>query len=98
MNDVFEPDPGLNRGVSYAPALTAPQIDRIRPFAKKRQVVAEEVLYRPDDDTPPVFVVVSGAIRILAAVAGREQAVTTCTAGQFSGELLMIARRRSIYK
>jgi thioredoxin reductase (NADPH) len=55
--------------MSYAPVLTAPQIDRIRPFAKPRQVAEGEVLYRPDDETPPVFVVLSGAIRILAVMA-----------------------------
>jgi thioredoxin reductase (NADPH) len=84
--------------MSYAPVLTASQIDRIRPFAKPRQVAEGEVLYQPNDDTPPVFVVLSGAIRILAVMAGEERPVTTYSTGQFSGELLMIAGRRSIYK
>jgi thioredoxin reductase (NADPH) len=84
--------------MSYAPILTEAQIARIRPFAKQRDVTAEEVLYQPNDDTPPVFVVLSGAIRILAVLAGSEQTVTTYRTGQFSGELLMIAGRRSIYK
>jgi len=84
--------------MSYAPVLTAPQIDRIRPFATPRQVNEGEVLYQPDDDTPAVFVVLSGAIRILTVMAGEERPVTTYRAGQFSGELLMIAGRRSIYK
>ncbi len=84
--------------MSYAPVLTASQIDRIRPFAKPRQVAEGEVLYQPNDDTPPVFVVLSGAIRILAVMAGEERPVTTYGTGQFSGELLMIAGRRSIYK
>ena len=80
--------------MSYAPVLTAPQIDRIRPFAKPRQVAEGEVLYQPDDDTPPVFLVLSGAIRILTVMAGEERPVTTYSTGQFSGELLMIAGRR----
>ncbi len=84
--------------MSYAPILTETQIARIRPFAKPRSVSSEEILYAPNDDTPPVFVVLSGAIRILAVTAGLEQTVTTYRAGQFSGELLMIAGRRSIYK
>src|SRR5277367_5273756 len=84
--------------MSYAPILTQAQIDRIRPISKLRQVSAEEVLYRPNDDTPPVFVVLSGAIRIFAVAAGQEQIVTTYRTGQFSGELLMIAGRKSIYK
>jgi thioredoxin reductase (NADPH) len=84
--------------MSYAPTLTQAQIARIETLAKKRAVRAEEVLYQPNDATPPVFVVLSGAIRIIAVIAGHEQTVTTYTAGQFSGELLMIAGRRSIYK
>ena len=84
--------------MSYAPILTAPQIDRIRVFAKPRPVVAGEVLYEPDDDTPPVFVVISGEIRILAIGGGEERTVTRYSAGQFSGELLMISGRKSIYR
>jgi thioredoxin reductase (NADPH) len=84
--------------MSNAPVLTAPQIDRIRPFAKPRQVEVGQALYQPNDDTPPVFVVLSGAIKILAVMAGEERLVTTYGPGQFSGELLMIAGRRSIYK
>jgi thioredoxin reductase (NADPH) len=84
--------------MSYAPILTAPQIDRIRVLATPRQVVAGEVLYDPNDDTPPVFVVISGEIKILAIGGGEERTVTTYRAGQFSGELLMISGRRSIYR
>jgi thioredoxin reductase (NADPH) len=84
--------------MSYAPILTDAQIARIAPLAKPRQVRAEEILYRPNDPTPPVFVVLSGVIRIIAVIAGTEQTVTNYGPGQFSGELLMIAGRRSIYK
>src|SRR5271154_5742996 len=84
--------------MSYAPILTAPQIERIRALAKPRQVAAGEVLYEPNDDTPPVFVVISGEIAILAIGGGEERTVTTYRAGQFSGELLMISGRRSIYR
>jgi thioredoxin reductase (NADPH) len=84
--------------MSYAPILDAEQINRIRAFAEPRQVVAGEVLYEPNDDTPPVFVVISGEIKILAIGGGEERTVTTYRAGQFSGELLMISGRRSIYR
>src|SRR5271170_94164 len=88
----------LRRDMSYAPILTEPQIERIRGFAKPRQVVAGEVLYDPGDDTPPVFVVISGGIRILAIGGGEDRIITTYGQGQFSGELLMISARRSIYR
>src|SRR5271154_3595982 len=82
----------------YAPILTAPQIERIRVFAKPREVTAGEILYEPNDDTPPVFVVLSGGIKILAVGGVEERTVTTYGVGQFSGELLMISGRRSIYR
>jgi thioredoxin reductase (NADPH) len=84
--------------MSYAPILNAAQIDRIRVFAKPREVTAEEILYDANDETPPVFVVLSGAIRILALSGGEATTVTTYRSGQFSGELLMISGRRSIYR
>jgi thioredoxin reductase (NADPH) len=84
--------------MSYAPILTASQIGRIHVFAKPRQVVAGEVLYEPNDDTPPVYVVISGEIKILAVGGGEDRTVTTYKSGQFSGELLMISGRRSIYR
>ena len=63
-----------------------------------RDVVADEVLYEPNDATPPVYVVLSGAISIFAGGSGDAQLVTTFTRGQFSGELLMIAGRPSMYR
>jgi thioredoxin reductase (NADPH) len=84
--------------MSYAPILTSAQIDRIRPLAGVRHVVAGEILYEPDDDTPPSFVVIAGGIRILALGTGEASTVTTYGPGQFSGELLMISGRRSIYR
>jgi thioredoxin reductase (NADPH) len=84
--------------MEYAPILNAEQMDRIRAFAKPRQVTAGEVLYNPDDDAPPVFVVITGAIKIVSVGGGEDRAVTTYTPGQFSGELLMISGRRSIYR
>jgi hypothetical protein len=37
--------------VSYAPVLTAAQIERIRLLAKAREVTVGEVLFDPNDDT-----------------------------------------------
>ena len=84
--------------MSYAPILTESQIERIRPVAKAVTIVAGQILYDPDDDTPPVYVVLSGEIGIVAIGGGHESTITNYKAGQFSGELLMIAGRRSIYR
>ena len=83
---------------SYAPILTPPQVERIRAFATVRNVTAGEILYEPGDDTPPVYVVIFGGIKILALGGPDERTVTTYGAGQFSGELLMISGRKSIYR
>jgi thioredoxin reductase (NADPH) len=84
--------------MAYAPHLTEAQIERIRSYAKPREVEAGEILYEPGFDTPPVYVVLSGAIRIVAVGGAEERTVTTYRQGQFSGELLMISGRRSIYR
>src|ERR1700728_2038119 len=84
--------------ISYSPILTAEQVERIRAFAVSREVTAGEILYQPGDDTPPVFVVISGGIKIVAVASGQEQVVTSYSMGQFSGELLMISGRKSIYR
>jgi thioredoxin reductase (NADPH) len=63
--------------MAYAPTLTQTQIDRIRPYAKERDVTAGEVLYEPAFATPPVYVVLSGAIRIVAIGGDEERIVTT---------------------
>jgi len=84
--------------MAYAPILTESQLERVRVFTKPRQVGAGVVLYNPNDDTPPVYVVIEGKIRIVSLAGGVEDTVTTYDPGQFSGELLMIAGRRSIYR
>jgi thioredoxin reductase (NADPH) len=84
--------------MAYAPHLTEAQIDRIRAYARPRDVIAGEILYEPGFDTPPVYVVITGAIRIVAIGGKEDQIVTSYRPGQFSGELLMIAGRRSIYR
>src|SRR5271156_6897021 len=95
--DTNRPESG-SLDTSYAPVLSAVQVERIRAFATSRQVMAGEILYEPGDDTPPAFVVMSGRIRILALAGGQEQIVTSYGVGQFSGELLMISGRKSIYR
>jgi thioredoxin reductase (NADPH) len=88
----------MSTSTTYAPVLTASQIERIAALALRRDVLLGQILYEPGDDTPPVFVVLSGGIRILAVAGGQEQTVTTYGIGQFSGELLMISGRKSIYR
>ena len=87
-----------SKPAAYAPVLNETQIYRIRAFGEVRQVTVGQILYQPNDETPSVFVVISGRIKIIAVVGGEDQLVTTYGPGQFSGELLMISGRRSIYR
>jgi thioredoxin reductase (NADPH) len=84
--------------MASAPQLTEIQIDRVRAYSRPRQVSAGEILYEPGFDTPPVYVVLTGAIQIVAVGGKEERVVTTYRSAQFSGELLMISGRRSIYR
>jgi len=88
----------MEMNMLYSPVLNSEQIERIRVVSKLRSVQHGEILYNQNDPTPPVFVVLSGQIQILALAAGSEKIVTTYSAGQFSGELVMISGRRSIYR
>ncbi len=69
--------------MSYAPILTESQLERVRVFTRPRRATSGEVLYDPGDDTPPVFVVIEGRIRIVALAGSVEQTVTTYGVGQF---------------
>jgi thioredoxin reductase (NADPH) len=84
--------------MDHAPILTDDQLRRLRPIAKACHVAPGDVLYRPNDDTPAVYVVVSGALKISYISAGEELTFMTYGPGQFSGDLLMISGRRSIFR
>ena len=99
MSATNEPSEGTEKVLAYAPILNEAQIDRIRVFAKPRQVAAGEILYNPGDDTPPVYIVISGAIKIVVhRRTRRADGYDLYRSGQFSGELLMISGRSSIYR
>jgi thioredoxin reductase (NADPH) len=88
----------MPRQAGFAAILNERQIERIRACAKPRSVSASEILYQPNDETPPLFVVITGCIKIVAVVGGNDEFVTTYGPGQFSGELLTISGRRSVYR
>ena len=69
--------------MDHAPILTEDQLRRLRPAAKARQVVAGDVLYQPNDDTPSIYVIVSGALKISYLSAGQEHVFMTYGPGQF---------------
>jgi thioredoxin reductase (NADPH) len=71
------------------PTLTREQIDRIRPFAKPRDLADGEVLWRQGDRNNPLFVVVRGQVEI---VSGKDH-VTTHEPGGFTGDVDLLSGR-----
>jgi thioredoxin reductase (NADPH) len=78
------------------PALTADQIERIRPVAKSRLVQPGEILFHPGDSTIPFFVLLSGKLDIVQPTLAGEREVTTHVPGAFTGELNMLNGQPSL--
>ena len=58
------------------PALTASQIDRIRPFGRIRQTTVGEILFEPGDAGAHFFVLLSGALEIVQLTVQGERTVS----------------------
>jgi thioredoxin reductase (NADPH) len=80
------------------PALTMPQIDRIRPSGKLRKVNAGEILFEPDDTVIPFFVLLSGNMAIVQPSLNGEREIATHGPGEFTGEIAMISGQRSLVR
>ena len=80
------------------PVLESAQLERLMSFTQTRHVRAGEILYDQGDDSHGVFVVVSGAIEILAVSAGNESTLRTLGPGKFTGEVNQLSGRRSLVR
>jgi thioredoxin reductase (NADPH) len=78
------------------PALTAEQIDRIRPLGRVRQVRTGDVLFRPGDATVPFFVLLSGRMEIVQPTLDGERMIARHDPGEFTGEMTMISGQRCL--
>jgi thioredoxin reductase (NADPH) len=78
------------------PALTASQIDRIRPFGRIRQTTVGEILFEPGDAGAHFFVLLSGALEIVQLTVQGERLIVTHQAGSFTGEMTMISGRGAL--
>jgi thioredoxin reductase (NADPH) len=79
------------------PTLTRDQIDRIKEVATVRQVSSGDVLYEPSHVDVPLFVVLKGVVTNVRT--GDDEAILAVReAGQFTGEMSLIAGKRSLIK
>lgn len=80
------------------PALSAAQMARVERFATRRQVAAGEILFDAGDYHPPFFMVVEGSVEIVHPHEGGEELVVVHEAGEFTGEISMLAGRRGLVR
>jgi thioredoxin reductase (NADPH) len=80
------------RGEAF-PALTAEQIDRLRPASKVRHVNVGDILFEPGDSDIPFFVLLSGRMEIVQPDRRGERLIVIHEPGEFTGEITMISGR-----
>jgi thioredoxin reductase (NADPH) len=78
------------------PRLTPDQIARVAAHGRTRSVGAGEVLVEGGQPMNSFFVVTEGQLDVVLVSDGKEQLVTTHQAGQFSGEINLLAGRRGL--
>jgi thioredoxin reductase (NADPH) len=78
------------------PALTAQQIDRIRPLGCVRQVRTGDVLFQPGDTAVPFFVLLSGRMEIFQPALDGERMIARHDPSEFTGEMTMISGRQCL--
>lgn len=86
----------LNADADTYPLLTPAQIERVRPCARPRTVVAGEVLYQPGDLAVPLYVLLSASVEIVQLDGEGERAVTMLYPRMFTGEAGMIGGQRAV--
>lgn len=88
----------LDANTQAFPALTAPQINRLRAGGSIRNVKRGEILFEPDDTGIPFFVLLSGMLEIVQPTLTGEREIITHGPGEFTGEINMISGTRSLVR
>ena len=78
------------------PTLTREQIARVASKGKKRKFQRGDVLMQEGQAQFPMFVVTDGEVEVLRTTCTGEEIIVNHHAGQFSGEVNLLAGRRSL--
>jgi thioredoxin reductase (NADPH) len=78
------------------PVLTPEQIARIAAKGRRRAVQRGDVLVEEGQADTPLIVVVDGEVEVVRSTCDGEEVITTHRAGQFSGEVNLLAGRRGL--
>ena len=80
------------------PKLTDAQLERIGRYGERRHVSAGEILYEQGASALGIHVVLSGAVEIVRPGILGEELITVQRAGEFTGEVNVLAGRRALVR
>ncbi len=80
------------------PALSAAQIARVAAFGSEQNVAEGALLWDQGDAEAPLFVVLEGEVEIVHPRGKLEEPVVLLKAGQFTGEISLLAERRALVR
>ena len=80
------------------PTLNQEQIDRIRPLGRVREVAKGEILFQPNDNSVPFFVLLSGRMEIVQPGLDGERPIAAHGPGEFTGEMSMISGQKCLVR
>ena len=78
------------------PTLTSEQISRVAAHGNRRAVAAGEVLFTAGDQRASFFLVLAGQLDVFSISGDGEVLLAIHTAGEFSGEVSLLAGRRGL--
>src|SRR5262249_58740645 len=90
------PDPLEQRREQMFGTLAPAQLARIAPLGARRPLRQGEVLYDQGDRDIPFYVVLRGRLELVRPHDAVEDAIIVIGPGQFTGEMNMLTRRRSL--
>jgi len=92
------PDAMAGRRAQMFPVLSAAQLARITGYGEIREVAAGERLFDQGQADVPMLVVLEGELEIVHPSVDGERLITVQGPGEFTGEIHMIAGRRSLVR
>jgi thioredoxin reductase (NADPH) len=88
----------VERRAQMFPVLSAAQLARVKPCGELRDVAAGELLFDQGQTDTPMLVILEGELEVVHPALGGERPITIQGPGEFTGEIHMIAGRRSLVR
>src|SRR5215831_712208 len=86
------------RRAQMFPAFTREQLARVATFGVEKTFADREIVYDRGAYDPPFYVVLEGELEIVHPRDGREELVTVHHRGSFTGEVHLLAGRRTLVR